>query len=121
MGFHPVVRNVTGITTEHLFKKTAVYAAPQTAAQLQQVPTSGNALYITDIVISNGNTAGTVSLVEDTDGAKTVVINKLNFAINGGAVINFQTPFKLTENEDLGITSTGVSDHSITIVGYENP
>lgn len=99
---------------------TAHYAAAQTDTALQAAPGAGLSLYVTDIIISNGPTAGNVKLVENT-ASSSDVLEIMYFAINGGAVINLQTPIKLTVNDNLGVTSVTCTDHSVTVCGYTAP
>lgn len=103
-----------------IWTATDVQAAAQTDTVLQAAPGAGLSLYITDIIISNGSTAGTVEIVENT-ASSTTILETMNFAVNGGAVINLQTPIKVTENDNLGYTSVTVTDHSITVCGYTAP
>jgi hypothetical protein len=73
---------------------------------------------ITDIMISNGATAGNITLL---DGSGGTVIWEIYTAINGGCVTNFKTPIVLTANTLLAITSTTVTTHSLAIQGYIAP
>ncbi len=95
--------------------------AAQTDHALVATPGAGLSLYITDIIVSNGATAGTVKFEEDTATAKTQMHGTLYFAINGGCVINFKTPLRITANKDFGFTSATVTTHSITVLGYTAP
>ncbi len=105
----------------NFWRATAAYAAAQTKTEVKAAPGSGLSLYITDIVISNGATAGTIKLIEDTASAATDVLSTLFLAINGPCVMQFATPLKLTANKNLGITSVTVTTHSITVSGYIAP
>ena len=101
-----------------IWRATAHYASAQTDTELVATPGAGLSLYITDILISNGPVAGNILLEEDTGSAKTAIIQKLYFGVNGGTGRNFQTPLKLTANKNLGITSVSCTNHSITVSGY---
>jgi hypothetical protein len=100
------------------FNARADYAAAQTNATVQAAPGAGLKLYITDIMISNGATAGNITLL---DGSGGTVIWEIYTAINGGCVANFKTPIVLTANTLLAITSTTVTTHSVAIQGYIAP
>ena len=93
---------------------TANYAAVQTNAQLVAAPASGVSIYLTDLLISNGATAGYITIVEDTS-SPTVKIQRLNLAANGGASVQFSTPVKFTAAKNLGITSSTADDFSVTV------
>lgn len=93
------------------------HSSAQTNNSLISAPGAGLSIYITDIHISNGATAGNVKLVEDTGGTPADLLGPYYFAINGGMVSNLKTPKKLTANKDLGFTSASVTTHSISI-GY---
>ena len=93
---------------------TANYAAVQTNAQLVAAPGAGISIYLTDLIISNGATAGYITIVEDTTSA-VVKIQRLNLAANGGASIQLATPIKFTANKNLGVTSSTADDFSVTV------
>lgn len=97
---------------------SADYAAAQTNTTVKAAPGAGLSLYLTDIAISNGATAGNITLL---DGAGGTVLYELYVAINGGGIDNRNTPIKLTANTLLAITSTGVTTHSVTISGFIAP
>lgn len=96
-------------------------SSAQTNKQLKAAPGSGLSLYITDIIMSNGATAGNIKLVEDTTGTPVDIVEVMYFAINGGAVIPLTVPIKLTANTDLGYTSVTCTTHSITVCGFTAP
>ena len=97
---------------------SADYAVAQTNTSIKASPGAGLRLYITDILISNGATAGNITLL---DGAGGTVKWDIYPAINGGCVSNLKTPIKLTVNTALCITSTTVTTHSVTICGFIAP
>jgi hypothetical protein len=88
---------------------------------LKAAPGAGLSLYITDIIISNGATAGNVKIVEDTAGTPVDIVEVMYFAANGGAVIPLRTPIKVTANTDVGYTSASVTTHSVTLCGFIAP
>ena len=92
---------------------TANYAAVQTNTELIAAPGAGVSIYLTDLIVSNGATAGYITIVEDTTSA-VVKIKRLNLAANGGASIQLATPIKFTANKNLGITSSTADDFSVT-------
>ena len=111
-------------TTGHVgnaFRAAQNVAEAQTNTELVAAPGAGLSLYITDVIISNGATAGNVKLVESTADSPLDIIEVGYFAINGGFVSNFQTPLKLTANKNLGYTSVSCTTHSITVSGYTAP
>ena len=97
---------------------SADYASAQTNTSVKAAPGAGLALYITDISISNGATAGNITLL---DGSGGTVLYELYPAINGGAVLNLRNPIKLTANTALVITSTTVTTHSVFVAGFTVP
>jgi len=105
------------VATEHprFFDVSVDYASAQTNASIKAAPGAGVAIYITDIFLSNGATAGNVTLL---DGSGGTVKWECYPAINGGASVNFKNPIKLTDNTALCITSTTVTTHSLTITGF---
>lgn len=90
------------------------YASAQTNATVKAAPGAGS-LYITDIFLSNGATAGNVTLL---DGSGGTVLWEAYPGINGGAVLNLRNPIKLTATTLLAITSTTVTTHSLTVCGF---
>lgn len=97
---------------------SADYAEAQTNTTVKAAPGAGLKLYITDIVISNGVTAGNITLLDGSGG--TVLIEDYP-AITGGLTLNLRTPISLTANTLLAITSTTVTTHSVTVCGYTAP
>jgi len=111
-------------TTGHVgnaFRAAQNVAEAQTNTELVATPGAGLSLYITDVIISNGATAGNVKLVESTASSPLDIIEVAYLAINGGFVANFQTPLKLTANKNLGYTSVSCTTHSVTVAGYIAP
>ena len=92
---------------------TGNYSSVQTNTELVAAPGAGVSIYLTDLLISNGATAGYITIVEDTTSA-VVKIPRLNLAANGGASIQFATPIKFTAAKNLGITSSTADDFSVT-------
>lgn len=97
---------------------SADYASAQTNTSVKAAPGASLSLYITDIQVSNGATAGNITLL---DGSGGTVLYELYPAINGGAVMSLRSPIKLTVNTALCITSTTVTTHSIFVSGYIAP
>lgn len=106
--FHPNLWTIT----------PAAYSSAQTNTSVKGAPGANLSLYITDIFVSNGATAGIITLL---DGSGGTVIFRAYTAINGGAVLNLMTPIRLTPNTALCITSTTVTTHSVTISGFTAP
>lgn len=97
------------------FTVSADYASAQTNVSVKAAPGASLSIYITDIQLSNGATAGNVTLL---DGSGGTVLYEVYPAINGGAVLSLRQPIKLTANTALCLTSTTVTTHSIFIGGY---
>lgn len=103
------------ITHPNYWFTSADYAVAQTNASIQAAPGVGKSLYITDITISNGATAGNITLLDGSGGAVKFEIYP---AINGGVAVTLRSPIKLTANTALVITSTTVTTHSVNIGGF---
>ena len=97
---------------------SADYGAAQTNATVKAAPGAGLKLYITDVIISNGATAGNVTLL---DGSGGTVKLEVYSAINDTIRHSFKTPLSLTANTLLALTSTTVTTHSVTVSGYIAP
>lgn len=97
------------------------HTSAQTNNQLKAAPGAGLSIYITDVIFSNGATAGSIKLVEDEAGTPVQIGQTVYMGINGGAVMPFNTPKRLTANKSLGFTSTTVTTHSVEIHGYIAP
>lgn len=110
-----LAKTESGIPTGS-WSATADYAAVQTDTELKAAPGAGFRLIITDIIISNGATAGQVKLVEKTSSS-TDILENLSFAANGGIAMPFKTPIVLSKNVNLGVTSTTADDFSVTVSG----
>ncbi len=111
------------VNTAHpnLWSVNEDHTTAQTNNELKTAPGASLSLYITDIIVSNGATAGIVQFVEDTGGTPVAKTGKLYLAINGGAVMNLKTPIRVTANKNFGFTSTTVTTHTITVNGYIAP
>lgn len=105
-------------THPNYWTASADYASAQTNASIKAAPGAGLKLYITDVIISNGATAGNVTLL---DGSGGTVKLEIYPGINGGLAQSFRTPIALTANTALCITSTTVTTHSVTVCGYTAP
>ena len=105
-------------THPRFWHASADYASAQTNQSVKAAPGASLSLYITDISISNGATAGNITLL---DGSGGTVLYEIYPAINGGAVVSLRSPIKLTANTALCITSTTVTTHSIFVSGYIAP
>lgn len=98
------------------------HTGAQTNNELVAAPTVANRrIYVTDLIISNGATAGTFFLVEDTGGTPVQVSQTFYLPINGGAVVRFNVPIKLSELKNLGFTSATVTTHSVEVHGFYLP
>ena len=92
----------------------------QTSKELQVAPGANLSLYLTDMIISNGDIAGEVKIIENS-GTPVDIIETMYFDTNSGMSKRFNTPIRLTANENIGYTSTTVGSHSITLIGYIAP
>lgn len=102
----------------NLFDATDNQSSAQTDTALVSAPGAGLSLFITDLIISNGATAGSVKIVENT-ASSTDVIELMYFAINGGMTKHFDPPLQISENVDVGYTSATVTTHSVFISGFK--
>lgn len=111
------------VSTHHpnLWDAADNQATAQTNKAIKAAPGAGLSLYITDVIVSNGATAGNIKFVEDTAGTPVDLIEVMYLAANGGAPLHFNTPIKVTANKDFGYTSTTVTTHSVTVCGYIAP
>lgn len=105
----------------NLWKVNENHSSAQTNNQLKAAPGAGLSFYITDIIISNGATAGSVQLVEDEGGTPATIAGPYYFAANGGIAMPLETPIRMTANKSLGFTSTTVTTHTVTVSGYIAP
>jgi hypothetical protein len=100
---------------------TEAETAAVTNDAAKSAPGSSLSLYVCGLTISNGATAGDYKLVEDTAGTPVTKVEKIYTGITGGAVMHFFPCIKITENKDIGITSTTVTTGSYTITGFTAP
>lgn len=114
-------RLLVNIGHPNAWKVNENHVTAQTNNQLKAAPGANLSFYITDIIISNGATAGTVKLVEDEGGTPADIFGPYYFAVNGGICKRFATPIRMTANKSLGFTSTSVTTHTVTVVGYTAP
>lgn len=94
---------------------SADYASAQTNVSVKAAPGASLSLYITDLTISNGATAGNITLL---DGSGGTVLYEIYPGVTGGVDKQLRSPIKLTANTALCLTSTSVTTHSIFVSGY---
>ncbi len=111
-------RQYVETTHPNFWDASVDYASAQTNASIKAAPGAGLRLYITDVIISNGATAGNITLL---DGSGGTVKFEVYPGVNGGAAHSFRTPLRLSDNTALVITSTTVTTHSVTVSGYIAP
>lgn len=111
--------DLVSVTTATRFDASENNATAQTNNEIIAAAGASTCNCITDVVISNGATAGTVKIVEDTAGTPVDLIEIVYVAINGGAVMNFTTPLCGSANKNIGYTSATVTTHSVTVAGFE--
>lgn len=107
--FHPALATVN-----------AVYGSAQTDTQLIAAPVSGS-IYVTDIIVSNGGTAGTVKFEEATAGARTQKTATFYMAVNSSISCSFATPIRCTATTNFGVTSVTVVAHSVQVNYFVAP
>jgi len=102
----PSVANVAKVSNTY---SSAQGATPLVAAS------AGTQLIVTDLVFSNGATAGDFILQDTTP---TTLLEKTYLAANGGIVLNLTCPIVVTADLGLQFTSTSVTTHTITVFYY---
>ena len=97
----------------------------QASAQTNKVlaaARTGESLFVTRLIISNGATAGTVQVVADPAGAATGLSQLFYLGINQVIAIDYsQSALKAPLGKAVGYTSTTVTTHSIQATGYSLP
>ena len=96
-------------------------SAAQTDRELVAAPGASKALVITDIIISNdvASADGTIYFEEDTVGAKTAKTGLLSVLAGVGVpLLNLGSPIICATNKNFGYTSTLMTTHSVTVLGY---
>lgn len=114
-------RLLVSSTHPNLWRGNENNATAQTDNPIKSAPGANLSLYITDIILSNGATAGTFLIEEDTAGAKTTLLGPYYLGINSGMSKKFQTPVRCTANKDIGYTTVTVTTHTVTVIGYTAP
>lgn len=89
------------------------YSSAQTNNQLVAAPGANKRLVVVEIVFSH-DTAGTVKLVEDTAGTPADKWGPHYQPANGNIVVA-RTYIPLTANKDLGVTTTGTGNATISV------
>lgn len=80
---------------------------------------SSKSLYITDMLITNGANAGTLKIVADPEGTPYDITPTFYIGTSSSQVITLGTPIKVPANTSIGETSVTVTNHSLSISGYE--
>lgn len=112
-------RLYVNIAHPNFWKGNENNAAAQTNNEIVATPGGGLSLYVVSIIMSYG-IAGTIKLVEDT-ASPADIAGPYYFAANGGLAFQFNPPLKLTANKNLGYTSVGAGNHTVTVSGYTAP
>lgn len=105
----------------NLWSATELESSAATNDEIKAAAGAGLSLYITDVIVSNGATAGKIKFVEDTAGTPVTRIEEINLAVNGGCHLKFQTPLRISTNKNFGYTSTTMTNHSVTVSGFIAP
>ena len=96
-------------------KVSNTYTSAQTTGTSLVAASAGTQLIVTDLVFSNGATAGDFILQDTTP---TTLLEKTYLAANGGIVLNLTCPIVVTADLGLQFTSTTVTTHTITVFYY---
>ena len=97
---------------------TANYTAVASGAILIANPGYHKSIFLTDLNISNGDTAGYFRIFEGGSAVNTVIIERQNLAIDRLSVLNFAQALQLTPNNNLLIYSDTADDFSVTVNYY---
>ena len=101
------------------------FTATQTAAgtiAIKAIVASATAIYVTNLVISNENTAGNASLIESSTAiAIRPIMERMYFAANGGMALAFNPAIACDTNTGLFLLTRTVTNHSIFISGFTAP
>ena len=97
---------------------TANYSSVQSGAILIPNPGYHKSIFLTDLNISNGDTAGYFRIFEGGSAVNTVIIERQNLAIDRLSILNFTQPLQLTPNNNLLIYSDTADDFSVTANYY---
>lgn len=100
------------------FDYTTTFTSARASYELVAAPGANKALYIKELILSNGGTAGDIKIIENTASA-VVKIPKLYTAANDGHGLYFERPIQITENKNIGLISTTVAGHSVLIRGFK--
>ena len=95
---------------------TGSYSAAQSGTDIIISPGYHKSIYITDLIISNGDTAGTFQLYDT--GTSAEMISEISLGVNSLFVSNFSQAFQFTPNRGVEIWSTTADDFSVTINYY---
>ena len=94
------------------------FSTVQSNTALISSPGSHTSIFLSDLVISNGATAGYATILEDTADNQKILIQRQNLPVNGLSVNTFSQPLQVNPNTDVGITSSSADDFSITLSYY---
>jgi len=95
---------------------TDQFNAVTTGTEIITTPGYHKSIFISDIIVSNGATAGYIRF-DDTPGFYEF-IQRINLAIDGIFVANFSEPLRVTPNMGLRLSATTADDFSVTINYY---
>jgi len=110
------LRQYVDVGHPNSFNTTASYAVAQTNTPIVAAPAVGVSIHITDVILSRAG-AGTIKLVERT-ATPTDKLAPIELGASVPFGHSFQNPLILSPNANLGVTSVGAGNHSVTVHGY---
>ena len=121
-GTHALVTSVVETGHPNGWKTNNNYGAAQTDAELRAAPGAGLHLYLTAVILSTEG-AQNIRIVSDTAGGpSTLELGPYYFAANGGMVaMIFEPAIQIPANTNVGVTSSGAVNHTVTLIGYVAP
>ena len=117
-----VTGNTTQVNIQYPSSSCVAFTVSAAATTILVPSTAANSIYITDCVISNANTAGSILLGYATGSTAptttAIKIGPLYFAANGGCVWPIQNPIKLPASTNFVCTAASAGTMTATITYY---
>lgn len=100
------------------FRSTKAFTEAQSGAEIQQAPGQGLSIFIKEVLISFG-IGGGVKFVENTILPTTIIETLQGDKV--AIVVPFKQPVRLTQGVNLGVVTSGIGLHSVTVIGCIAP
>jgi len=119
MGLHRVI-DVSQMPSQAIVTANPATAGTTTLIAANAAASTGS-IYITDVDVSNGPTAGFWQLARNNLSASNILINAMYIGVNSINTLDYQTAIKIPASSSLLFAATSCSNISINVSYFLAP